>query len=84
MGPRVSPEMAFEVYLSPELGNSVPVLTDRTRQGRSRGCGLKSEEEQLYLLDPSLDWAPRLEVLPLPSMRRVHRTELSDPHGSIR
>lgn len=82
-GPRVSPEMAFAMHLSPQLGNSVPILTDRSMQGLSRGCGLKTEE-QLHPLDPGLDWAPRLEVLPLPSMRRAHRTELGDPHGSIR
>ena len=81
MGPRVSPEIVFEIDLSPQLGNSVPILTDRTRQGLSRGCGLKSEE-QFYPPDPGLDWAPRLEALPLPSMRRAHQTELGDPHGS--
>lgn len=83
MGPRVSPEMAFEIDLSPQLGNSVPILTDRTRQGLSRGCELKSGE-QLYPPDPCLHWAPRLEALPLPSMRRAHQTKLGDPHGSIR
>lgn len=44
-GPRVSPEVALWVYLSPGPGNSMPILTDGTRQGLSSGCRLKSEGE---------------------------------------
>lgn len=74
MGPRVSPGMAFAICLSPQLGNSMPVLTGRTMQGLSRGCGLKSEE-QLHPLDPGLTGLPIWRFCPCPQC--VGHIELS-------
>lgn len=67
MGPRVSSEMALEVYLSPLLGDSVPIVTRLGLDWASpASAGWKVKENNRTLLTQASAGLPIWRFCPCP------------------